>query len=81
LELGSKTPCAFSDPAAVRQEILFYRALCYSDEYDANSSQARLKKAMDAWFDVKFQFRLSPDHPHYQKAVAEMQRLGEQTGK
>ena len=81
LELGSKTPCAFSDPAAVRQEILFYRALCYSNEYDANPSQARLKKAMDAWFDVKFQFRLSPDHPHYQKAVAEMQRLGEQTGK
>ena len=76
LEIGSKTPCAFSDPAAVRQEILFYRALCYSNEYDANPSQARLKKAMDAWFEVKFQFRLSPDHPHYQKAVAEMQRLG-----
>jgi hypothetical protein len=81
LELSARTPSAFSDPSALRQEILFYRALCRSYEFDEKPSQGALKKAMDAWFDVKFQFRLSPEHPHYQKAVAEMQRLGGQTGK
>jgi hypothetical protein len=81
LDLSAKTPAAFFDQIALRQEILYYRALCYSAEFDESPSQQALKKAMDSWFEVKFQYRLSPDHAHFQKAVSEMQRLGEESGK
>ena len=81
LDFSAKTPAAFFDQAALRQEILYARAQCYSAEFDQKPSQAALKKAMDAWFEVKSQFRLSPDHAYFQKAVFEMQRLGEESGK
>ena len=81
LELSAKTPSAFFDQVALRQEILYCRALCYSAEFDEKPAQPVLKKAMDAWFEVKVQFRLSPENVYYQKAVSEMQRLGEESSK
>jgi hypothetical protein len=81
LDLAATTPGEFSDPVSLRQEILYYRALCYSIDLDGKASFGAIKKAMDAWFEVKIQFRMTPEHPHYQKAVAEMQRLGELSGK
>jgi Serine/threonine protein kinase len=81
LDLCAKTPSAFFDQVALRQEIMYYRALCYSAGFDQNPNQPALKKAMDAWFEVKSLFRLSPEHVHFQKAVSEMQRLGNESGK
>lgn len=81
LDLGVKTPAAFFDQVILSQEILFYRALCFSAMFDEKPSQAALKKAMDTWFEVKTQFRLSPENEHFQKALSEMQRLGAESGK
>ena len=81
LDLSLKTPSAFLDQVILRQEVLYCKALCYSAEFDEKPSQQALKKAMDFWFEVKFQYRLSPDHAHFQKAVSEMQRLGGESSK
>jgi len=77
LDLASKTRCDFLSPASLRQEILYYKALCYGKEFDAHPSQATLKNALDSWFEVKLLFRTTPEHNYFQKAVLEMQRIGE----
>ncbi len=77
LDASSKSRCEVMNPVAIRQDVLYYRALCYSQEFDGHPGQATMKNALDAWFEVKLFFRSSPEHNYYQKAVSEMQRIGD----
>jgi serine/threonine protein kinase len=75
LDLSDKTQCAFLSPATLRQEMLYYKALCYSKEFDGHPSKTTMRNALDAWFEVKLLFRSTPEHNYFQKAVLEMQRI------
>jgi serine/threonine protein kinase len=77
LDLSGKTRCEFLSPSTLRQETLYYRALCYSREFDSHPSKMTMQTALDSWFEVKLQFRATPEHNHFRKAVLEMQRIGD----
>jgi hypothetical protein len=77
LDLSGKTRCEFLSPATLRQEALYYRALCYSREFDSHPSKMTMQTALDSWFEVKLQFRATPEHNHFRKAMLEMQRIGD----
>jgi hypothetical protein len=77
LDLSAKTRCDFLSPAALRQETLYYRALCYSREFDGHPSRTTMQTALDSWFEVKLLLRSTPEHNYFQKAVTEMQRIGD----
>jgi hypothetical protein len=79
LDASSKTRSELMNPAAVKQDVLYYRALCYSREFDDHPGQATMKNALDAWFEVKLQLRATPESNYYQKAVSEMQRIADKS--
>ena len=77
LDLSAKTRCDFLSPATLRQELLFYKAQCYGREFDSHPSKTTMQNALDSWFEVKLLFRSTPEHNYFQKAVLEMQRIGD----
>jgi hypothetical protein len=79
LDASSKTRSELMSPVAVKQDVLYYRALCYSREFDDHPGQATMKNALDAWFEVKLQLRATPESNYYQKAVSEMQRIADKS--
>jgi serine/threonine protein kinase len=79
LDVSSKTRSELMSPVVVKQDILFYRALCYSKEFDEHPGQATMKNALDAWFEVKLQLRSAPESNYYRKAVSEMQRIADKS--
>ena len=79
LDASSKTRSELMSPVAVKQDVLYYRALCYSMEFDDHPGQATMKNALDAWFEVKLQLRATPESNYYQKAVSEMQRIADKS--
>ncbi|HEX7510884.1 MAG TPA: hypothetical protein VF335_06260, partial [Chitinivibrionales bacterium] len=64
-------------PELLRRDYLFYRALCLGRIFDRAPTQENRSNALDAWFEVKTFLRMSPDHAYFQKAVVEMQRIGD----
>jgi serine/threonine protein kinase len=79
IELATKYPCELLDQTTFRQEILYYKALCYSKEFDSNPDKTNMKKALDTWFEVKSIFRAMPDHKYYKEAEKEMQRIAQKS--
>jgi serine/threonine-protein kinase len=77
LDLSAKTRCTFLSPATLRQDMLYYRALCYSREFESHPSKMTMQNALDSWFEVKLLFRAMPEHNYFQKAINEMQRIGD----
>jgi len=77
LDACSKSRGEFLDAAALRQDVLYYKALCYSKEFDSHPSRATMKNALDSWFEVKLLLRDSAAHPYFKKAESEMQRIGD----
>jgi hypothetical protein len=77
LDACSKSRCEILDPVTLRQDILYYKALCYSKEFDSHPSRATMKNALDSWFEVKLLFRSMPEHKYYKSAETEMQRIGD----
>jgi len=75
LKKASISPCGFLDAKVFRQTLLYSIALCASAVYDEQSSEETKKKAMEAWYDVKSLFRISPDHEYFKKADSEIRRL------
>ena len=77
LDASLKSRCEIVNPVTVRQDVLYYRALSYSREFDDHPGQATMKNAFDAWFEVKLLFHSTPENNYYQKAVSEMQRIAD----
>jgi serine/threonine protein kinase len=65
------------DADVVRREYLYYRALCLSRRFDQVPTMETGKKALDGWFEVKNSLRTIPSHLYFEKAVSEMQRIGD----
>jgi hypothetical protein len=77
LDLSAKTRCTLLNPTALRQDMLYYKALCYSREFESHPSKMTMQNALDSWFEVKLLFRATPEHNYFQKAVSEMQRISD----
>ncbi len=77
LDASSKSRCEAVSPMAVKQDVLYFRACCYSREFDNHPGEGTMKNALDAWFEVKLQLRATPEHNYYRKAVSEMQRIAD----
>jgi serine/threonine protein kinase len=77
LDRSLKNRCEYFDPATLRQEVMYYRALCQSRQFDLSPSQTNSQNALDSWFEVKLLLRSTPQHTYFKKAVSEMQRIGE----
>jgi hypothetical protein len=77
LDACAKSRCEILDPLTLRQDLLYYKALCYSKEFDGHPSRATMKNALDSWFEVKLLFRSTPGHAYFKKAENEMQRIGD----
>jgi|WetSurMetagenome_2_1015567.scaffolds.fasta_scaffold00057_2 tRNA A-37 threonylcarbamoyl transferase component Bud32 len=69
------SPAQYLDPRKFRETLLYSKALCASALYDASPTPAKKKETMEAWYDVKSLFKLSPDHKYFIKADAELRRI------
>ena len=69
LDLSAKTRCTLLNPTTLRQDMLYYKALCYSREFESHPSKMTMQNALDSWFEVKLLFRAMPEHNYFQKAV------------
>jgi hypothetical protein len=77
LDQSLGAPRKFMEYDKLKQETVYYRALCATAEFDANPSEAAWKTATGAWFEVKSQMRIQQAHPYYKKAEEEIRRIGE----
>jgi serine/threonine-protein kinase len=65
------------DAQALHRDCIFCRAQCLTRRFDNSPTDANRKDALDSWFEVKNTVRKYPGHEYNTKAVAEMQRIGE----
>jgi len=77
LEKSVEVRARLLDAETLRRDYLFYRALCLGFIFDRAPTQENRTTALDAWFEVKNYLRKFPDHSYFQKAVVEMQRIGD----
>jgi len=75
LDQSAGTASVLMEADQLRRECLYWRALCGSKRFDGSPSTGAQKAALDSWFEVKNALRMSPEHPYFRKAVAEMQRI------
>jgi serine/threonine protein kinase len=64
------------DAAVLRRDYLYYRAICLSRLFERSPTEECRKNALDGWFEVKNSLRKNPDHSYFQRAVSEMQKIG-----
>jgi serine/threonine-protein kinase len=76
LEKSVQVGARMVDPATIRRDYLYYRAVCMTRAYEASPTDERRKDALDGWFEVKNSLRKYPNHAYFRKAVSEMQRIG-----
>lgn len=76
LEKSVQVEARMVEPAALRRDYLYYRAVCMTRQYEESPTEERRKNALDGWFEVKNSLRKYPDHAYFRKAVSEMQRIG-----
>ncbi len=69
------SPAQFMDSRTFRETLLYSKALCASAFYDAAQTPATRKEALEAWYDVKSLFKMSPEHKYFVKADAELRRI------
>jgi hypothetical protein len=75
LKKAAISPCRFSDSKQFRKKLMYDIAICASGIYDKYNSYDNKKKALDAWVEIKNNFKKSPEHPYFKKADSEIRRL------
>jgi hypothetical protein len=75
LKRASVLPAAYMEGSAFRELLLYSKATCASALYDKKPNSDTKKEAMEAWFDVKSQLKMSPEHKYFVKADAEIRRI------
>jgi serine/threonine protein kinase len=75
VQRASVSPAQFMDSRTYRETFLYSKALCASALYDASPTPASKKEVMEAWYDVKSLFKLSPEHKYFIKADSELRRI------
>jgi serine/threonine protein kinase len=69
------------DPSEVRARCFYLKAKGLSEGFNQNPDSIRGQKAMDAWFDVKFQYRSNTNSSYYIDADKEIRRISSQLQK
>jgi hypothetical protein len=69
------------DPSEVRARCFYLKAKGLSEGFNQNPDSIRGQKAMDAWFDVKFQYRSNTSSSYYIDADKEIRRISSQLQK
>ncbi len=62
------TPCEFIDENRVGRETSYIHALCRWGIWKADRSEPARKEALGRWFDVKYMYRSSQNHPRFKEA-------------
>ena len=75
IKVAAVSPAAYMEGRAFRELLLYSKATCASALYDKKPGSDTRKEAMEAWFDVKSQFKMSPEHKYFVKADAELRRI------
>jgi hypothetical protein len=75
VQRAAVSPAQFMDSRTFRETLQYSKALCASAFYDASQTAATKKEAMEAWYDVKSIFKMSPEHKYFIKADAELRRI------
>ena len=70
-----KSTAEYGDPTAVDESRTYCKALIASAMFDGNPTQQTKKEAMDSWYEIKLQYRTSPDNPLFVKADSEIRRI------
>jgi serine/threonine protein kinase len=66
------------DPSEVRSRCFYLKAKALSGNFDKNPDSLKAQKAMEAWFDVKFQSRSNVNSSFYIDADKEIRRISAQ---
>ncbi len=77
-EKAMQKPSKRMDPAEVRTRCFYLKAKALSMSYDKNPDSLKAQKAMEAWFDVKFQSRSNVSSSYYIDADKEIRRISTQ---
>ncbi len=64
-----------SGRANMREAVLYLKARAITAEFDETRNPQTGRKAMEAWFDLKYIYRTDTSHPRYAKADAEIRRI------
>jgi serine/threonine protein kinase len=75
IKRAAVSPAAYMEGSAFRELLLYSKATCASALYDKKPNSDTRKEAMEAWFDVKSQLKMSPEHKYFIKADVEIRRI------
>jgi hypothetical protein len=60
---------------ALYKDVLFYTAKCHTGIFDTAPAPEKQKAALQAWFDVKNEFRDNQKHAYFTEANSEIRRI------
>jgi serine/threonine protein kinase len=78
-EKALQKPSKRMDPSEVRTRCFYLKAKALSEGFNKSPDSLNAKKAMEAWFDVKFQSRSNVNSIFYIDADKEIRRISTQT--
>jgi serine/threonine protein kinase len=70
-----RAPVLLGDAREFDRGALYYKAQSYTRLFEIQRTDALKKAALNAWFDVKFDFRDQQDHLYFRKAEEEIRRI------
>jgi hypothetical protein len=77
-EKALQKPSKRMDPSEVRSRCFYLKAKALSGNFDKSPDSLKAQKAMEAWFDVKFQSRSNVNSSFYTDADKEIRRISTQ---
>lgn len=75
------TPSLALSEDQLRKDFFYVRGKCLSFAYNAEPGTTRGTTAMEAWYDVKYQLKASPNDPRFVAADAELRRISKEARK
>ena len=75
VEKASRIPADRISSVEMRSKFLYLKACILAEEYDQSSQKQSGQSAMEAWYEVKYNYRSNKTHPHYIKADMEIRRI------
>lgn len=77
-EKAMQKPARRMDPSEIRTRCFYLKAKALSESFNKNPDSLKAQKAMEAWFDVKFQSRSNVNSSFYIDADKEIRRISTQ---
>lgn len=74
-DMALKVPAQRVQAQQVREEVMYIKARALTAEFDVDHDTQKGRSAMEAWFDLKYHYRVNTSHPRYSMADAEIRRI------